>query len=146
MEMKRLMSLLGLEIYNNEITYEVGNSCLDNIVVSKCMKSISVKCQDWDVSDYLGIMAVIMSVNNNSYKKGMFMTEGKREMRRLMNETTVEKFKNEIRSFIDHPEIYNYDDVNDAYDNFVSNIRKIYDECIPLQAVKRRNEHKGQMD
>ena len=87
-----------------------------------------------DISDHLPIFCVVsqtfLNIQNNAPIK-----------KRIINYENMKKFKNELKD-IDWTQIYEIDDVNDCYDNFMSMFHSLYDKCFPEIVIKQDSKCK----
>ena len=98
-----------------------------NDVTSKSKSGIIIT----DVADHFGTFYMIIKDNNRNQETQKII--------RQCNESNINTFKEQIKQH-DFTDIYNTDDINLAYDKFISVIQTKYELAFPLKKIKLRNK------
>jgi len=88
-------------------------------------------CLVTDISDHLANVLIL-----SSSKK--FETPLSRPLTRVFSPTNKNNFLNEINSHDWYSNVYNCNDVNIAYNNFITFLNQSFEKCFPLTRISRK--------
>ena len=126
-----LLNSFGLyPVINYPTRVAAGSATLiDNIFTNIIDSSKNGIIINDNISDHLPIFSMI------NYKGIVKQDNQKYIIKRLVNENRLDKFKDDLLK-INWENLHSYENVDTAYDNFISKIIELYDKHCPLKQIK----------